>query len=73
VRLIVPLLVDDGRQKSTMEVVRKTIALTLGAANVSVEDTPYPSRNGWYRLGVAEFPAGGTTAMWVIEPKAAGN
>jgi hypothetical protein len=83
VRLIVPLLVDDGREKSKVEVAGKKIVLTLGessvsytaaeAASVSVEDTLYPSRNGWYRLGVAEFPAGVAKATWVIEPKGAGK
>jgi hypothetical protein len=79
VRLIVPLLVDDGREKSKVEVSGRTIALTLGgstvsytaaeAGKVSVEDALYPSRNGWYRLGVAEFPGGVSKAAWVIELK----
>jgi hypothetical protein len=80
IRLIVPLLVDNGREKSKVGVAGKSITVSLegstisytapDAANVSVEDTLYPSRNGWYKLGVAEFPDGANKATWVIEPKA---
>jgi hypothetical protein len=80
IRLIVPVLADNGREKPKIDVTGKTIAITLDdstvsysapdAARVSVEETLYPGRNGWYRLGVAEFPAGAGKATWVIEPKA---
>jgi hypothetical protein len=79
VRLVVPVLVDTGREKSKVDVGGRTIAVSLEgstvsftapeAVKVSVEETRYPSRNGWYRLGVAEFPEGVSKATWVIEPK----
>jgi hypothetical protein len=41
-----------------------------GASSVTVEEQRYPFKNGWARLGVAEF-APGTPARLVIRPETA--
>jgi hypothetical protein len=40
----------------------------VGATAVRVEDELYPHRNGWARLGVAEYPVGASKAVLRIEP-----
>jgi hypothetical protein len=82
-RLIVPVLADNGKEKTKIEVTGKKVSVSLGgstvsftspeAEKVSVEETLYPSKNGWYRLGVAELPEGANKGTWVIEPKAVGR
>jgi hypothetical protein len=78
-RLIVPVLADNGKEKSKVEVKDRTITIGLegssvsytaaDATKVSVEETLYPGRNGWYRLGVAEFAQGAGKGAWVVELK----
>jgi hypothetical protein len=40
-----------------------------GATSVTVDNARYPFRNGWAKLGIAEFPAGVTPKL-VIRPEA---
>ncbi len=78
-RYVWPILADDGAQKTAIAVKDGTVFGTLhgdtqtftpvGAAAVRVEKNLYPNRNGWARLGVAEYPAGGSITLR-IEPRA---
>jgi hypothetical protein len=80
VRITFPLLDDLGDGKRTSIATRdQTVRVSLGdhtqaftapgASSVTVEEQRYPFRNGWARLGVAEFPAG-TPAKLIIRPEA---
>jgi hypothetical protein len=80
VRITFPLLDDLGDGKKTNITTRdQTVSVTLandtqtftgpGASSVTVDETRYPFRNGWARLGVAEF-APGTPAKLLIRPEA---
>jgi hypothetical protein len=79
-RITFPLLDDLGDgTKTQIETADKTVRVSLGdqaqtftaagAEKVAVEDTRYPFRNGWARLGIAEFAAGVTPKL-VIRPEA---
>jgi rhamnogalacturonyl hydrolase YesR len=81
-RYVWPVLSDDGKRKSDISVKDKTVMVTqdrgktaqtfqaLGASAVEVETPAYPNHNGWARLGVAEYPAGGTRPITlIIAPK----
>ncbi|HEV2292862.1 MAG TPA: glycoside hydrolase family 88 protein [Tepidisphaeraceae bacterium] len=81
VRITFPLLEDPGDGHKTTIITRdKTATVSLdeqtqtftapGASSVTVADARYPFRNGWARLGVAEFPAG-TPAKLLIRPEPA--
>jgi hypothetical protein len=78
-RLTFPLLDDLGDGvKTQIQSAGKAIRVTLedqaqiftaaGAASVTVEDMRYPFRNGWARLGIAEFPVGVTPRL-IIRPE----
>ena len=78
-RIMFPVLDDLGDGAKTAIATRdKRVSVTLtghtqtftapGAASVTVEPDRYPFRNGWARLGVAEFHAG-TPAQLVIRPE----
>jgi hypothetical protein len=81
VRITFPVLADLGDGKNTDIAPRdQTVSVSLtghtqtftgpGASSVTVEDARYPFRNGWARLGIAEF-APGTPAKLVIRPETA--
>ncbi len=82
-RMVIPLLDDLGDGEKTQiatddQAGDKTLSVSLageaqtfaapGAGSISVEEARYPFRNGWARLGVAEFPAG-TRAKLIIRPQ----
>jgi hypothetical protein len=78
-RIKFPVLEDlgDGTKthiSTTDNTARVTLAgqtqtfTAAGASSVIVEELRYPFRNGWARLGVAEFPAG-TPAKLIIRPE----
>jgi hypothetical protein len=75
-RITFPLLDDLGDGvKTQIQSAGKAIRVTLedqaqiftaaGAASVTVEDMRYPFRNGWARLGIAEFPVGVTPRLMI--------
>ena len=79
-RITFPVLEDLGDGKKTNIATRgKTASVSLagqtqtftapGASSVTIEEPRYPFRNGWARLGLADFPAG-TPAKLVIRPEA---
>ena len=79
-RLIWPVLADDGRTKSSLEIADKTLSVSqdggktaqtftvAGAKQLSIEPDLLPNHNGWARLAVAEFDAGQTPVL-VIAPR----
>ena len=60
-----PVLSDDGENKTTIETRGRTVRVGQGAASqsftalnadsVQVNDSLYPSRNGWAKLAIAEY------------------
>jgi hypothetical protein len=72
VRRMVPLLVDDGRSKSKVQVsgnqalvwrtgtyaTAKHVFQMVGVSKVTLSEAQYPTRNGWVRLATADYPAG---------------
>jgi len=64
-RLVWPVLADNGEQQAAIEVADSQVRVSLGSSrqefhplgadSVRVEDDRYPFRNGWARLGVAEY------------------
>lgn len=75
-RYLWPMLADDGAHKTTITI-KDTVSDTLdgdtqmftpvGAASVQVGRELFGSHNGWARVGVAEYPAGGKITLR-IEP-----
>ncbi len=78
IRITFPVLEDLGDGvKTKIKTGDKTASVSLAghtqtftapdASSVTVEDARYPFRNGWARLGFAEFPAG-APAKLIIRP-----
>jgi hypothetical protein len=67
-RYVWPVLVNDGKTASTINVSNSVVAVSQGsgavifaasgATNVSVMSTNYSNHNGWARLGIAQYPGG---------------
>ena len=83
-RYVWPVLADDGRTPSSIEVRGGTVAVSQdggktaqtftaqGAETVQVEAPRYANHNGWARVAVAEYPRGGKISL-VIAPKFSSN
>jgi hypothetical protein len=79
-RYVWPVLADDGRTQSTIEVKDGTVTVSQdrgktaqtfaarGAQSVEVEDGRYSNHNGWAQLAVAEYSQGGKITL-AIAPK----
>ena len=80
-RYMWPVLADDGKTKSTINVNGNTVSVSQnggvaqtfaarGASSVSVGAPLYSNHNGWARVAVAQY-ANGSNAMLVIAPQSA--
>lgn len=79
-RYVWPVLAYDGRRKSDIRMQGDTVSVSQDAGKtaqlftareaqqVQVQNTLYPNHNGWSRLAVAEYPAGGTITL-LITPR----
>ncbi|GAA5481793.1 hypothetical protein Hsar01_01004 [Haloferula sargassicola] len=80
-RYVWPVLSNDGRTASVIALEGKTVSVSqggprviftaAGADSVRVEADAYSNHNGWARLGVAEFPAGGAITLSISQAEAA--
>jgi hypothetical protein len=76
-RYLFPVSADDGRTKTKIEITPSEVSVTRpqeapifnyifnDAGPVSVGPDLYPNHNGWSRLGVAEFPKGGSVSITI--------
>ena len=74
-RYMWPVLSNDGATASTIGVRDKTVSVSQGgtaatftasgASSVRVGTDEYSNRNGWARIGVAEFPEGGAITLQI--------
>lgn len=79
VQVVFPVLADDGRERSSLEIDGPTLTLSAagssqvftagGAGTIQLPAQLYPSRNGWVRIGVAEWPARTKQVTLLIEPR----
>jgi hypothetical protein len=79
-RLVWPVLADNGEQQTAIEVADAQVRVSLGSSvqtfqplgadSVRVEDDLYPFRNGWARLGVAEYPSANRATLRIRPERA---
>lgn len=83
-RYVWPVLADDGRVKSQITTEENTVIVSQdggktaqtfsarGAARIDLGSELYPNHNGWVRLALAEFPAGGSITL-ITAPRGAAD
>jgi len=77
VRLVLPLLADNGQDKTNIRIDKDTIYVRLGkdtqsykvpgAKSLKVQEEKYAFRNGWARLAIADFDKNSEPVLF-IEP-----